>query len=376
MGDFLFSRALCFLLCLFVGVSAEIPHYRRYFFAGGKYVTVGSGDYLINQMYVEELKPLLVLKQNPIVFVHGLGQTGTNWLNTPDGRQGWASYFLARGYVVYLVDTPDRARSTWNPVENTTLVPFSAAVFSTRFTAPEKFPITPSYPNAADHTQWPGTGLKGDPIFDQYFASTVPSIMDLASAQHTLQDAGAALLTKIGKKCILIGHSQGAFGPWVMADAAPQFVHSIVVLEAAGPPFVEPAVNGGGPARMWGVTDIPLTYDPPVTDPATQIFKKIIPPTSPEQIECTIQDESQGPPKQLKNLAMVEGGVLVVTSQASWHIQYDWCTAKFLNQAGVAARHVLLSDHNINGNGHMLQLEKNSDDIANIIRLWLDGNLQ
>lgn len=28
------------------------------------------------------------------------GMTGTNFLNTPDGRLGWADYFLSKGYEV------------------------------------------------------------------------------------------------------------------------------------------------------------------------------------------------------------------------------------------------------------------------------------
>ena len=30
----------------------------------------------------------------PIVMVHGGGQTGSGWISTPDGREGWAQYFL------------------------------------------------------------------------------------------------------------------------------------------------------------------------------------------------------------------------------------------------------------------------------------------
>ena len=46
-----------------------------------------------------------------IVFLHGAGQTGTDWLQTPDGRPGWARFFTSRGYVVYMVDYPARGRS-------------------------------------------------------------------------------------------------------------------------------------------------------------------------------------------------------------------------------------------------------------------------
>lgn len=35
------------------------------------------------------------------------GMTGTNFLNTPDGRPGWGDFFLSKGYEVGL--------GTWCP---------------------------------------------------------------------------------------------------------------------------------------------------------------------------------------------------------------------------------------------------------------------
>ena len=47
----------------------------------------------------------------PIVMIHGGSQTGTNFTGTPDGREGWAQYFVRRGYAVYVVDQVARGRS-------------------------------------------------------------------------------------------------------------------------------------------------------------------------------------------------------------------------------------------------------------------------
>ena len=52
---------------------------------------------------------------DPVVFLHGAGQTGVDWLQTPDGRPGWAYNFLDMGYVVYLEDFPARGRSQYVP---------------------------------------------------------------------------------------------------------------------------------------------------------------------------------------------------------------------------------------------------------------------
>jgi hypothetical protein len=47
----------------------------------------------------------------------------------------------------------------------------------------------------------------------------------------------------------------------------------------------------------------------------------------------------------------------------------------FLTQAGVKNNFVRLPQVGIHGNGHMMMLEKNSDDIAKVIYDWLDKTL-
>ena len=36
----------------------------------------------------------------PLVLVHGGGGQATDWMGTPDGRDGWLDYFLAAGFDV------------------------------------------------------------------------------------------------------------------------------------------------------------------------------------------------------------------------------------------------------------------------------------
>ena len=40
---------------------------------------------MVGQVYVEALQPIVKKHKYPIVFIAGNYQTGTNWLNTPDG---------------------------------------------------------------------------------------------------------------------------------------------------------------------------------------------------------------------------------------------------------------------------------------------------
>lgn len=134
----------------------------------------------------------------------------------------------------------------------------------------------------------------GDPIFDSYYASTVPSLAENAAQEASMQPAGAALLDAIGKPVILVAHSQGGAMAWVTADRKPDLVHSIVSIEPSGPPF-QNAIFGSGPARPYGLTDIPITYSPPATDPDADFVKQTITSNSSAISDCVIQADDPPP---------------------------------------------------------------------------------
>ncbi len=64
-----------------------------------------------------------------------------------------------------------------------------------RFTAVELFNL---WPQAALHTQWPGNGSVGDPIFDNFYAATVPSLVSEEESSMKIRAAGSVLLDQIG----------------------------------------------------------------------------------------------------------------------------------------------------------------------------------
>src|SRR5258708_27830084 len=84
-----------------------------YFFVGGKIDTTIEGSPMVGQMYVEYQIPQKLEHPHPVVMIHGGSQTGTNFTRTPDGRDGWAQYFLRRGYGVYVVDQVARGRAAY-----------------------------------------------------------------------------------------------------------------------------------------------------------------------------------------------------------------------------------------------------------------------
>ena len=341
-----------------------------YFYVGGRYVGANDTQVMQGAMYVEVLHPRHLVHRYPLVLIHGAGQTGTNWLGTPDGRPGWAQYFLTQGYEIYIVDQPARGRSAWHPGIDGELKSVPASLVEKLFTAPEEFG---AWPQAKKHTQWPGEsrlkGRRGDPVFDAFYSTQVESLASNAETQKLMQSAGAALLDRIGP-AILLTHSQaGAFG-WLIADARPKLVKGIIAVEPFGPPFRD-AVLGDGKARPWGLADIELTYDPPVKTPDELDIVQQERPDAPDLYPCWLQSE---PARRLSNLASIP--IMVVTSEASYHAVYDHCTVRYLRQVGAQVDFVRLEGVGIHGNGHMMMLETNNMAIAGIIARWADTSIR
>ena len=336
---------------------------RTTFFVGGRYVGPPEARVMQGQMFVEALTPERVLHPHPLVLIHGGAQTANTWLTTPDGRQGWADWFVDRGWVVYVVDQPARGRSAWQPGHDGALAPLPVRHVERLFTASADYD---DWPQGKLHTQWPGgdgRGHPGDPAFDQFYAAQTPW-MGRVESETAVSAAGAALLDRIGP-AILVTHSQaGAFG-WLLADARPDLVKAIVAVEPFGPPHRDDSSAKNVPDRLWGLTLTPLTYAPSVTVDDPVKFEQQA-SAGPGLQGGWLQQE---PARRLVNLGDVP--VLVVTGEASYHAGYDHCTVAYLAQAGVQVEHMQLLDHDVRGNGHMMMMELNNLQIAELINAWL-----
>lgn len=320
---------------------------------------------MVGQMYVERLTPPIVRHKHPLVFIHGLAQTAVNWLNTPDDRQGWASYFLKEGYVVYLTDQPERGRSPYmSDSGEIAVLPTVGA--TSLFTAPEKVSPLP-FPQAALHTQWPGTGLPGDPVFDKFYATQVQYQNNATIATQMANNSYVALADYIGTPHILITHSQaGPFG-WQLANERPDLVAGIVAIEPGagpfeswtGPPYA-PGYAQVWPPYPWGLTALPVLYDPPLpNDDPDALVRQTVPPAGPNLASCIVQAE---PARRLVNVAKVP--VLQMVGEASFQAVYSGCVASYLKQAGVDVEFVRLEERGLRGNGHFIFMEKNSIEVA------------
>ena len=344
-----------------------------YFFIGGKIDPSVEGSAPVGQMYVEYMIPQRLRHRYPVVMVHGGSQTGTNFTGTPDGREGWAHYFVRRGYAVYVVDQVARGRAAhWSQVHGA-VQPSRINQVEQRFVAPERFKM---WPQAHLHTQWPGEGKPGDPIFDQFYAAQFPSIANFAKQQEINPPALIALLEKIGP-AILLTHSQSGAFAWPVVDQRPDLVKANVAVEPNGPPVHEvefkgaPEWFGDNPReKLSGLGEVPLTYDPPISGDAKLEFVRQEKADKPDVVRCWLQKE---PARKLPNLGKVP--TLIVMSEASYHAAYDHCTAAYLNQAGVKNTFIRLGDVGIHGNNHMMMLEKNNMAIARVMAEWVERTL-
>jgi pimeloyl-ACP methyl ester carboxylesterase len=170
------------------------------------------GTITVNQMYVQYRIPQTV-RGPAIVMVHGSGHTGATYETTPDGREGWATYFARKGFPVYVVDHSGRGRSGFNPTAiNRARAESNAALLPDLQIAPRErawyfFRIGATYP-----TPFPGSQFPVE-AFDHYTAQLVPN------AEATLPGAGAntvqalgALLDKIGPAVVMVHSQSGAYG--------------------------------------------------------------------------------------------------------------------------------------------------------------------
>jgi pimeloyl-ACP methyl ester carboxylesterase len=167
---------------------------------------------MTGQLYVEKLSPRPASSNAPlpIIFIAGAAQTGTNFLDTPDGRPGWASYFVSKGHTVYLSDQPARGRSFWYPGQGSLGTIGSPDLVSDIFTDVSN--NGDQWPQAKLHMQWPGTGRIGDPTFDTFYRSQMQFQTDRLLSEEQNAQAYTALVDLIGS-CYVISHSQaGAYG--------------------------------------------------------------------------------------------------------------------------------------------------------------------
>lgn len=160
----------------------------------------------------------------PIVFLHGHGQFSKTWGTTPDGREGFQTLFLRKGYGVYVVDQPRRGNAGRSTVPMALpAAPDEQASFNTF-----RVGIWPDY--------FPGVQFPQDAeSLNQYFRQMTPNTGPWGL--EVVSDGMAALCDKVGP-VTLVTHSQGGGSGWLTAIKSPN-VRAVVSWEP-GSNFVFP----------------------------------------------------------------------------------------------------------------------------------------
>ena len=193
----------------------------------------------------------------PLVMWHGIGQTSRTWETTADGREGYQTIFLRRGFATYLIDQPRRGAAGRSTV-GTTIDPNPD---EQRWFDIARMGIWPDY--------YPGVQFSRSPeALEQYFRMNTPDTGPIDVNVNS--DAVSALFEKIGPG-ILVTHSHGGGMGWQTAMKNPR-IRAIVSYEP-GSGFVFPegevpptmASSGGAleavvttPSEFMKLTRIPI----------------------------------------------------------------------------------------------------------------------
>jgi hypothetical protein len=172
----------------------------------------------------------------PLVLWHGAGQFGKTWETTADGREGYQTIFLRRGFKVYVIDQPRRGRAGRSTVVATVASTPDEQTWFDIF----RIGIWPRY--------FEGVQFSRDPeALNQYFRAMTPNTGPFD--MEVTSDAVSALFNKIGPG-ILVTHSQGG-GPGWRTAIKNQNVRAVVAYEP-GSSFIFP--EGEVPPPMPSAT--------------------------------------------------------------------------------------------------------------------------
>lgn len=272
-----------------------------------------NGDFSVEQMYARYTRLSQPKGSFPLMLWHGGGLAGVTYETKPDGGAGWEMFFLKSGWDVYVSDAVERGRASWARYPE---VFKSEPVFRTKKEAWELFRFGKTY--ATDPTKrvaMPGTQFPLN-AFDQFTKQSIPR---WATNDAITQKAYDEYVDKVCP-CVLVVHSQAGNFAFNAALKNPSKVKGLVVVEPSGSP------------------------DPVRTD------------LSP-----------------LRNVPILWVWGDFVTEHAFWRPIFDRQESfrKALNAAGGQGDILSLPAKGIQGNSHMMMMDRNSDQIAGLIQNWL-----
>ena len=210
------------------------------FSAGGTVTEPVEGEYDPTQNWMDVLYMTPAEDNgNPIVYLHGYGQSRMGWLTTPDGRDGWAQMFLRNGHAAYLVDQPGRGEAGAATSMTTDGFLDAWAEDSKDYKPGDQawythFRIGRVAPERYEGSQFP----EGEAAQDQFFRQMTPNTttFDMAKSADAVSAVLAEVKERTGNKSIFITHSQGGAVGW---DVDVENISAIIAIEPGGAPQVD-----------------------------------------------------------------------------------------------------------------------------------------
>lgn len=271
----------------------------------------------------------------PLVYVHGYGQSGMCWQTTPDGRAGFATLMLQRGWSSYVVDLPGRGRAS-RTTATTTMKP----------TADEMFWFDVwrmgQWPEWNEGVQFP----QDSESMSNFFRQMVPDLSDHKQDVPSLK----ALAKRIGGH-ILVTHSAGGLTGWLTAIAADGAVKAIASYEPGAFVFPEGEVPAPIPSRTGGAKGTAVSQDD---------FMKLT------RIPIVLY---------YGDYIVNEASKLL--GDENWRARFQMARhfVDAINRHGGKAELVELPKLGIKGNTHFLMQERNNAQLADLLNDWLCKNV-
>lgn len=271
-----------------------------------------NGTYLMGGMYAQYMIPANRRGQAPLLMWHGGGLTGVTWETTPDGREGWQHFFLRRGWPVYVSDAVERGRAGWAMIPEQT---GGTPVLLTVDNPFERFRIGAG----------PGSFQRGEVLPGNQFPADRESYMNFmrqvvprfTTTDELTLEAYLALLDRVGPS-VVMAHSQAGLFGWRAAQERPDKVRALVL--------VEPAAVGDA-AKVAALRNIPVLM----------IYGDYI------------AQDSRWPTIRGNGVRFAEA----------------------VRAAGGSVDIIDLPERGIRGNSHMIMMDRNSDQVAQLIQDWL-----
>jgi pimeloyl-ACP methyl ester carboxylesterase len=285
-------------------------------------------------VYFETIAPSRATAAPTIVMVHGGAHSGACYQRTADGRPGWAYRFADRGWRVVVPD-------------------------------------------------WPGTGRSGYVPLEKLDGATV--VAGLGS-----------LVRSLGDEVVLLTHSMSGCYGWRLLELHSDVIDTVVGVAPAPPGNIQPVAPVHAEADTLIETEafggrVRIDKTAPVVAGSDFITRKLVGDSRyfPRELMAGYAASLHPVPPRLwlerqnvhgrqlrvsepRKLARKRILVITGSDDLDHSLAADGAIVEWLNAQGAEADFCFLPDRGIVGNGHMLMLEQNSDEIAGIILDWLE----